>query len=147
MEKLANDGLIRYIGVSNFSVKQVKEAQQSLSKHQIVSNQVEYNLLERSIESDLIPYCQKQGMTMIAYSPLGQGKIPRGRGAEFDLLDEVASKLRKSRNQVALNWLLHQDSVVAIPKAIRKEHLAENAIACGWELAKSDYELISKAFA
>jgi len=147
MEKLANDGLIRYIGVSNFSVKQVKEAQQSLSRHQIVSNQVEYNLLERSIESDLVPYCQKEGMTVIAYSPLGQGKIPKGGGVEFDLLDKVAAKLRKSRNQVALNWLLHQDSVVVIPKAIRKEHLTENATASGWKLAKSDYELISKAFA
>lgn len=146
MEKLANDGLIRYIGVSNFSVQEVKEAQHALSKNRIVSNQVEYHLLERSIESDLIPYCQREGVTVIAYSPLGQGKIPKGRGAAFDQLDEVAAKLRKSRNQVGLNWLLNKDSVVVIPKAIQKEHLAENATACGWKLSKSDYELISKAF-
>jgi diketogulonate reductase-like aldo/keto reductase len=77
MEKLANDGLIRHIGVSNFSVQQMKDAQNALSKHHVVSNQVEYSLVDRSIESDILPYCQKNKITVIAYSPLGQGKIPR----------------------------------------------------------------------
>jgi len=146
MEKLANDGLTRYVGVSNFSIAQMQEAQKALSKNRIVSNQVEYSLLERSIEKDLLLYCQKEGVTVIAYSPLGQGKMSKGRGAAFDILDKVAEKLGKSRNQVALNWLLHQESVVVIPKAVRKEHLAENAESCGWRLDNSDYELVGNAF-
>jgi diketogulonate reductase-like aldo/keto reductase len=54
--------------------------------------------------------------------------------------------MRKSRNQVALNWLLHEEPVMVIPKAVQRDHLVENATACGWKLSTSDYELISKAF-
>ena len=147
MEKLVDDGLIRYIGVSNFSTSQLQEAQKALSKNQIVSNQVEYSLLERGIEKNLLPYCRKNGVTVIAYSPLGQGRIPKGRGGGFVVLEEVALKLGKSRSQVALNWLLDQDSVVVIPKAVRKEHLGENASVSGWKLSRADHEQLRKAFA
>lgn len=147
MEKLANDGLIRNIGVSNFSVQQVQEAQSATSTHEIVSNQVEYSLLERSIEADILPYCEKEGITVIAYSPLAQGKIPRGTGEPFRVLDEIAGRLGKTRSQVALNWLLREDSVVVIPKAIRKEHIQENAQASSWKLSREDYERLSQAFA
>jgi diketogulonate reductase-like aldo/keto reductase len=92
MEKLVKEGGTRHIGVSNFSVEQMVEAQAALSKEKIVSNQVEYSLVDRSIEKDLLPYCQKEGITVIAYSPLGQGKIPRGRGEAFRALDKIAAK-------------------------------------------------------
>lgn len=145
MERLANDGMIRNIGVSNFSVQQLKEAQHALSKHRIVSNQVEYSLVERSVENDLIPYCQKEGVTVIAYSPLGQGKIPRGKGSEFEVLDELASKLRKTRSQVALGWLISK-GVVVIPKAITKQHLLENAEAIHLNLSEEDLARLERAF-
>jgi len=147
MEKLANDGLIRYIGVSNFSVQQMREAQSAISKYEIVSNQVEYSLLERSIEADVLPYCEKEGVTVLAYSPLGQGKIPRGTGEDFKELDEVASRLGQTRSQVALSWLLHRDSVVVIPKAVKLDHVRENAQVSKLRLGKRDYERLSKAFA
>src|SRR5438094_9424133 len=83
MEKLVNDGIIRHIGVSNFSVEQTKEAQQSVSHETVVSNQVEFNLIDRRVEAGILQYCQKEGLTMIASSPLGQGRIPRGRGPSF----------------------------------------------------------------
>src|SRR5438876_12091440 len=127
MEKLVGDGLISHIGVSNFSVEQMKEAQESLSHEKIVSNQVEFRLIDRSVEAGILQYCQKEGLTVIAYSPLGQGKIPRGRGTSFKVLDEIGRKLGKSRNQVALNWVLQHDSVVAIPKAADTDHVKENA--------------------
>jgi diketogulonate reductase-like aldo/keto reductase len=146
MEKLVKDGRIRHIGVSNFSVEQVKEAQQSLSHEKIVSNQVEFSLIDRSVEARILPFCQKEGLTMIAYSPLGQGKIPRGRGSTFKILDEIAGKLGKSRNQVALNWVLQHDSVVAIPKAANSGHLRENAEVVEWKLSNEDYQNLAKAF-
>src|SRR5712692_1522767 len=147
MEKLVSDGLTRYIGVSNFSVEQMKEAQQSLSHEKIVSNQVEFNLIDRSVEARILPYCQKEGLTLIAYSPLGQGKIPRGRGSSFKVLDKVAERLGKSRNQVALNWVLQHDSVVAIPKAADTGHVRENAEVAKWKLGSEDYQRLAKAFA
>jgi diketogulonate reductase-like aldo/keto reductase len=146
MERLVKDGLIRHIGVSNFSVEQMKEAQQSLSHEEIVSNQVEFSLVDRSIEARILPYCQKEGLTVIAYSPLGQGKIPRGRGSSFKILDEIAGRLAKSRNEVALNWVLQHDTVVAIPKAADTGHVKENADAAEWKLGSDDYQRLVKAF-
>src|SRR5467141_4607487 len=147
MEKLVSDGLTRYIGVSNFSVEQIREAQQSLSHEKIVSNQVEFSLIDRSAEARILPYCQKEGLTLIAYSPLGQGKIPRGRGSSFKVLDEIAGKLGKSRNQVALNWVLQHDSVVAIPKAASTDHIKENAQVTDWKLDSEEHQRVAKAFA
>jgi len=146
MEKLAGDGLIRHIGVSNFSVEQMKEAQESLSHEKLASNQVEFSLIDRSVEAGILQYCQKEGLTLIAYSPLGQGKIPRGKGSSFKVLDEVAGRLGKSRNQVALNWVLQHDSVVAIPKAAAMDHLKENADVAEWKLGSEDYQRLAKAF-
>jgi diketogulonate reductase-like aldo/keto reductase len=146
MERLVGDGLIRYIGVSNFSVEQMKEAQESLSHEKIVSNQVEFSLIDRGVEAGILQYCQKEGLTLIAYSPLGQGKIPRGRGSAFKALDEIARKLGKSRNQVALNWVLQHDSIVAIPKTADTDHVKENAEVAEWKLPREDYEKLAKAF-
>ncbi len=146
MEKLVRDGLVRYVGVSNFSVEQMRDAQESMSRERIVSNQVEYSLVERSVEEEILPYCSKEKITVIAYSPLAQGGIPRGKGGPFLVLDELASTLGKTRNQVALNWLLHDPSVVVIPKAGRREHVRENAEVAGWKLSQSQYEQLSKAF-
>ena len=146
MEKLVRDGLIRHIGVSNFSVSQMREAQAGLAREEIVSNQVEYSLVDRSIESDVLPYCQKTGVTVIAYSPLGKGRIPEGRGGAFKLLDEIGAKHGKSRSQVALNWLLGHESVVIIPKAIDKSHVRENADVVGWKLDNEENERIKASF-
>ncbi len=147
MEKLVQDGLIQYIGVSNFSVKQMEDAQQALSREQLVSNQVEYSLLDRSVEEEILPYCKKEKVTVIAYSPLAQGRIPKGKGKSFKVLDEIAASLGKTRNQVALNWLLHHESVVVIPKAISQEHIRENATAFDSSLSMKQYEQLSQAFA
>jgi len=118
-----------------------------LSRAKIVSNQVEYSLVDRSIEENVLPYCQREGITIIAYSPLGQGKIPRGQGASFELLDDLAKKHGKTRSQVALNWLLGQESVVVIPKAIDKTHVRENANITGWKLKPEEKQQLDQAFA
>ncbi len=146
MEKLVKDGVVRNIGVSNFSVVQMKEAQAALSREEIVSNQVEYSLVDRAVEETILPYCQRAKITLIAYSPLGQSRITKGRGGPFKTVDEIATRLGKSRSQVALNWLLWHESVVVIPKASDKKHVVENAAVSGWKLSTRDFQEIDKAF-
>ena len=146
MEKLVQEGMVRYIGVSNFSVAQMKEAQAALSREQIVSNQVEYSLVDRAVEEEILPYCQREKVTLIAYSPLGQGRIARGRGGPFKVLDEIAERLGKTRSQVALGWLLQQESVVVIPKASDKKHVMQNAAVSGWNLDAKELRDLDKAF-
>jgi diketogulonate reductase-like aldo/keto reductase len=142
MEELVKRGKIKYIGVSNFSVEELKEAQQALSSRDIVANQVKYSLDSREIEEDLIPYCKSQNITVVAYSPL-KGLAIKKRN---DLLEEVASKYAKTRAQVALNFLTSEENVVAIPKADRAEHVRENCGASGWRLSKEDAKRISERF-
>lgn len=146
MEKLVKDGLVRFIGVSNFSVDQMREAQESLSHEKIVSNQIEYSLVDRSPESGLLQHCKKEGVTVIAYSPLGQGKIPRGRGPAFKVLDEIAARHGRSRNQIALTWVLQSDNVVAIPKASDTSHVQENASVAEWKLPSDERTRLDAAF-
>jgi diketogulonate reductase-like aldo/keto reductase len=147
MEHLAEGGKIKHIGVSNFSVRQTTEAQEALSKHSLASNQVEYSLLDRSIEADLLSYAEKAHITIIAYSPLGRGQVPQGRRSQqWRALDEVTSKYGKTRTQVALNWLIARKPVVAIPKAASLDHVRENAGAAGWHMDKEDHDRLNKAF-
>jgi len=147
MEKLVEDGKVREIGVSNFSVKQTREAQEALSRKTVVSNQVEYSLVERSIEDDLLQYCVKEHVTVIAYSPIARGHIAGGgRDERWRTLDSVAQRYGKTRTQVALNWLICKENVVAIPKASNPEHVRENAGGAGWKLEPEDQEALSKAF-
>lgn len=147
MELLVTEGKVRHIGVSNFSVRQTREAQEALSKNSLASNQVEYSLVDRSIEEDLLPYSQKEHITIIAYSPVARGQIPHGgRGERWRVLDDIASKYGKTRTQVALNWLIAKDAVVAIPKAASLNHVKENAGAAGWRMSPEDYEALSRVF-
>src|SRR5436309_14523877 len=146
MEKLVSDGLIRHNGVSKFSVDQMKEAQQSLSHEKVVSNQVEFSLIDRSVEAGILQYCQKEGLTLIAYSPLGQGKIPRGRGSSFKVLDEIAGKLGRSRNQIALNWALQHDSAVPIRMAADTDHVVANGEEVAGKLGSDDFQRLGNAF-
>ena len=147
MERLASEGKVLNVGVSNFSVRQTREAQNALSKIDLASNQVEYNLVQRSIEEDLLQYCTKEHITVIAYSPIAQGRIAsNGRGERWRTLDEIARKYHKTRTQVALNWLTAKETVVAIPKAGNLEHVRENAGAVGWTLSKEDQDELSQAF-
>jgi diketogulonate reductase-like aldo/keto reductase len=134
MENLVDAGKVRFIGVSNFSVSDLTNAQSALAKHRIVANQVRYSLVERTIEGGLLQYCQKNGITVIAYSPLARG-LGNIRAADPEgVLRKVAEVSSKSEAQVALNWCINKESVIAIPKASSIEHVVENMGASGWEL-------------
>lgn len=147
MEQLAAEGKIHHIGVSNFSVQQTREAQDALSKSSLASNQVEYSLLDRSIEEDLLPFAEKEHITIIAYTPIAKGQIAQGgRGERWEVLDQIASKYGKTRIQVALNWLIAKEPVVAIPKAASLDHVRENVGATGWQMSKVDHDMLNRAF-
>ncbi len=147
LERLVAEGKVRHVGVSNFSAKQTMEAQEALSKTNLVSNQVEYSLLDRSIEGDLLPFAAKEHLTIIAYSPVARGQIPEGgRDGRWTVLEKIASKYGKTKAQVALNWLIVKDPVVAIPKAIRLDHVRENAEATGWKLSREDQAALNEVF-
>ena len=134
MEELVDAGKVRFIGVSNFSVPDLVSAQAALSRQRIAANQVRYSLIERTIEGGLLEYCQKNGITVIAYSPLATG-LGNIRAADPEgVLHKVAEASFKSAAQVALNWCINQEKAIAIPKASSVEHVVENMGASGWKL-------------
>jgi diketogulonate reductase-like aldo/keto reductase len=140
MEKLVDDGTIRYIGVSNFSISQMKEAEETLSKHELVSNQVEYSLKVRKIEADLLPYCDRNGIAILAYRPIAHGALANPSGELKTVVDEMSQKHDgKTPAQIALNWLMNKSKMVfPIPRASRPQRIAENAGAVGWSLDPED---------
>lgn len=151
MEALVDAGLVKYIGVSNFSTSQLREAQAAMRKYPIVSNQVLYNLNRRYIESDLLPYCQQQQVTVIAYTPLDDGRLatrwqfPPSRGMQA--LEQVATYAQKTFAQVALNWCTSRPNIIAIPKSSSPARVAENCQASGWRLSQEQIRFLDAAFA
>ena len=139
LEELVDAGKVRFIGVSNFSVRELKRAQAALSKYRIVSSQVRYSLIDRTIEEDLLQYCQQNEITVIAYSPLGTNlQQIRARDPE-GMLAQLATRSQKTEAQIALNWLIAKSNVVAIPQSSTVVHIIENCGASGWRLATADY--------
>ncbi len=143
MEELVSRGKIRHIGVSNFSVNDLEEAKDTMSTQRIVSNQIQYNLSNRTPEAEVIPYCKKEKITVVAYSPLSRGQVSRKKD---EVLDRLATKYGKTKAQIALNFLTRDDYVVAIPKADSIEHVKENSAASGWRLSEEDISLIDEHF-
>lgn len=141
MEKLVEAGKVRFIGVSNFGVEETKEAKESLKKNELVSNQVEYSLANRSIERSVLPYAEQERMTVIAYSPLARGNIPMRR-----MPREILDRYHMKPAQAALNWVTRHGSVVAIPKAAKLDHAEENATSVSVRFTPEEYERISLAF-
>lgn len=150
MESLVDSGLIRHIGVSNFSIRELADAREVMKNYPIVSNQVLYNLYRREIEETLLPYCLENQITVIAYTPLASGKLAAqhrffsGRGTR--VLKEIARESLRTTAQVALNWLTSHENVIAIPKSDSVERTVENCAASDWRLSPKDRERIDKAF-
>ena len=118
MEGLIDERKVRFIGVSNFSVKELDEAMSHLSKYDIVSNQVLYNPMSRLIEEELLPFCKKNKMTIIAYRPLGKGLLLKD--PYRNKLEELGRKYGKTTAQLIINWVIRHENVIAIPKTLKK---------------------------
>ena len=145
MDKLVESGKVRYIGISNFSVEQFKQAQ-AAAKNRIVSHQVSYNLVDRSIERDLLPICQENDVTVVAYSPLanGLGNLKTRPGGAA--LAEITKATGKTEAQVALNWCLSSNNVIAIPKSDSVVRIEENCNASGWRLSQEQVRTLDRAY-
>lgn len=141
MEELVQQGKIRYIGLSNLCLNGLEKAQMALTQNMIVSIQAEYNLFDRSVEHDILPFCDTEGVTLIAYSPLEQGRIVSS-SEKIETLEAIAAKYDRTMAQVTLNWLTAHDSVIAIPKASNLRHLKENAFSVDFGLSQEDFDKI-----
>lgn len=152
MDYLVEQGMVKFIGVSNFSVEQMQEAQK-YSKNKIVANQIPYNLATRNtnldrntgrvgscinMESEIIPYCQKNDIIIMAYRPIERGFLLKPNS----LLDGLSKKYGKTKAQVAINWLVSKKNIIAIPKSTDMDHLKENLGAIGWQLSDEDIKLL-----
>jgi diketogulonate reductase-like aldo/keto reductase len=135
ISELIEAGKVRFAGVSNFSVQQLQEAQKALGAYPIVSNQVRYNLIDRTIEAELLPYCRANHVTVIAYCPLARG-LDRIRDCDpTGVIDELSRATGKSPAQIVINWCLCQEGVVAIPKGNSVGHIIDNCGASDWRLS------------
>ena len=157
MEKLVDDGVVDYIGVSNFAVGDMEAAQGALRNNPLVSNQILYNLRRRGAERDVIPYCRRNAITVIAYSPLAEGTLTgNGNGGRLrrtlgigrgpDTLAEIAQAVGKTAAQVALNWAADQPGLIAIPKSDSVARTEANCAASGWSLTAEQRESLDRAF-
>jgi len=144
-QSLKAAGSIRAYGVSNFDLENMVEAHDLRGGELIVTDQVLYNLAHRSIEWDLLPWCQERGIPIIAYSPIEHA--PREQKTMFShpTLLKIAVEQQATPAQVALAWVLHQ-RVAAIPKAVDPQHVRQNRAALDLSLTKQDLKELDRAF-
>ena len=132
MEALVRAGKIIRWGVSNLDLRDIQELW-SAGGERCATNQVLYNITERGPEFDLLPELKRRGVPVMAYSPVGQGRLPRSAA-----LTAVAARHDASPFQVALAWALRDPAVIAIPKATQEAHVRGNRKAADMVLTSQD---------
>jgi diketogulonate reductase-like aldo/keto reductase len=138
LNELVANGQVRYLGVSNFDLPLLKQAQE-YAHTPILTNQVPYSLRVRDYHKNrVLPYCQESGVLLTAYSPI--------KGSELDdpQVRHIAQKHAVMPAQVALAWLLHQPGVITIPQSSDRQHLAENLQAVDLELDQDDIDHLNR---
>jgi diketogulonate reductase-like aldo/keto reductase len=139
-DALMGDGKIRHWGVSNFDIDDMKELVM-LGGEAVATDQVLYNLSRRGIEYDLMPWCRRRRIPIMAYSPIEQGRL-----LDHPTVSGVAAKHGVTPAQVALAWVLRRPDVVAIPKAGTPEHVRANRAALALMLDEDDLANLDEAF-
>jgi len=145
-ETLHRQGKILSWGVSNFDVSDLEEALRIAGPGKIACNQVLYHLGERAIEHRLVPFCEREGIAVVAYSPFGHGEFPASRKASGRALAEIAQVHGATVRQIALSFLTHRQNVFTIPKASTIAHVEENAGAAALLLTDAEWAVIDWAF-
>jgi diketogulonate reductase-like aldo/keto reductase len=143
---LVDQGKILSWGLSNFDAKQLEEAQRIAGPGRIACNQVLYHLEERAIEHEVLPWCKAQHVAVVAYSPLGQGSLPSPSSKGGHVLADIAAAHGATPAEVALAFLVRDESVVTIPKACKPAHVAHNARAGDLILSPEELAAIDRAF-
>jgi len=143
LDEAKDQGLIKNIGVSNFTIKQLEKAQ-SLTENKIVVNQLHLNLKIREAEKmGLIEHAQKNDWMFVAWRPLQKGMLIKKTSP---VLSKMAKKYSKTPAQISLNWLISQKNIVTLSKMSNSEHLQENLGALNWQLEDSDIEILRREF-
>jgi diketogulonate reductase-like aldo/keto reductase len=145
MAELVDAKKVRFVGVSNFDVQELEAAKLALGRHRLAANQVLYHLGERGIESEVLPWCKKNGVAVVGYSPFGSGDFPGPKTPQGKVLAEVAAKVQRTPRQVALAFLSRDPSVFLIPKAEKADHVRDNA-GGAFPLPKDAVAAIDQAF-
>ena len=143
---LKDNGTIRDYGVSNFDVDDMEEAYALTRGDEIATNQVLYNLANRGIEWNLLPWCRERRIPIMAYSPLGSSATEQKRMLGHANIKKVAARHNATPAQIALAWLLRQPDLVVIPKASKPEHIRDNHAALDIELTGQDLKELDQAF-
>lgn len=145
-EKLQAAGKILSWGVSNFDADDLEELLGIAGPGRIACNQVLYHLKERAVDHRVIPWCEKNGVAVVAYSPFGHDDFPAPNSPGGKALAEIAAKRKATPRQVALAFLTRKPNVFAIPKAADPRHAIENAGAGDLTLSADEIAAVDKAF-
>jgi diketogulonate reductase-like aldo/keto reductase len=136
MSELVEEGLVRNIGVSNFSLEELQEAVR-VSPVPIFTNQIEYHTyLDRS---EMLAFCRANDVLLTAYSPLGQGLV-----VDDAVLSEIGARYGKTAAQVAIRWLLQQEGVSTIPRSANPKHIRANFDVMDFELTRDEMRRIDE---
>jgi diketogulonate reductase-like aldo/keto reductase len=141
LQYLKQAGKILDYGVSNFDRDDLEEGISLSGGDAIATNQVLYNLMRRGIEWDLLPWCKKRNIPIMAYSPVEQKAF-----VNHSKLKAIALQHNATPTQIALNWLLRQDNLISIPKATNPNHIKENRAALDITLTAEDLKVIDRIF-
>jgi diketogulonate reductase-like aldo/keto reductase len=139
--ELVAAGKIARWGVSNFDVSDLEELVAIPGGDSVAVNQVLYNLSERGIEFELIAWCARHGIDVMAYSPLDEGRL-----VGHPALESIAARLNATGAEVALAWTLRDPNVVTIPKASRPEHVRAIRRAADLALDAASLAALDRAF-
>ena len=140
-EELVRLGMIRYWGVSNFDTRDMAELLSLPGGDDVQTDQVLYNLTRRGIEHDLLSTLQAQGIPVMAYSPIEQGRL-----LDHPMIVAVANRHEATPAQVALAWLMTREGVNVIPRAGTGDHVLENRAAVDLRLTEQDLSMLDQAF-
>ena len=140
-ESLRAAGKIRAWGVSNFTVSDMENLFRVPHGDRCATNQVLYNISNRGIEDDLLPWCEKRGMPVMAYAPLGESSL-----VHDPTLARIGAAYGCSAAAVALAWAIRSGNVIAIPESGSPTHVKENAVALSLTLAQRDLQTLDAAY-
>ena len=138
LNKLVQAGKVKHLGVSNFNLKLLKQAQ-ALSETPIITNQAPYSLSDRNyVRNGVLEYCQQNDILFTAYEPLDKGRLDSSK-----TIDDIAKAHNATPFQIALAWVIAQPHVITIPMSYNPQHIKENFTAADIELNDAEFESLS----
>lgn len=140
-EKLKKSGKIKHWGVSNFDTDLMESLFDNQNGNLCATDQVLYNLSRRGPEFDLLPWCKKHHLPVMAYSPIEQSRL-----LSNEILARIAEKHNATASQIALAWILQNQHIIPIPKASTVEHVKDNFRSLEVQLTEEDNEMLDKVF-